>query len=170
MVGMPRVLAFLTVPAAGPHLYESDVANAVAVAEAGLVVENGAGYDDFLSQLLSASRAGRDRRGHRPAPPRARHHRGVRHPRDHSHRGRGRPGPLRGGGPLGGRVPRHTVLTTQSLSALYGTHIDVIRVHGHIVIVGGDGACTHPDDDGSAGQVCDRHDGHAGHSPEGHQH
>ena len=39
-----------------------------------------------------------------------------------------------------------TVLTTQSLSALYGTHIDVIRVHGHIVIVGGDGAgaCTHP--------------------------
>lgn len=64
-----------------------------------------------------------------------------------------------------------TVLTTQSLSALYGTHIDVIRVHDHIVIIGGDGAgaCTHPDDDGSAGQVRDRHDGHAGHSPEGHQ-
>ncbi len=64
-----------------------------------------------------------------------------------------------------------TVLTTQSLSVLYGTHIDVIRVHDHIVIVGGDGtgACTHPDDDGSAGQVRDRHDGHAGHSPEGHQ-
>ena len=32
-----------------------------------------------------------------------------------------------------------TVLTTQTLSALYGTHIDVIRVHDHIVIVGGDG-------------------------------
>jgi zinc/manganese transport system ATP-binding protein len=38
-----------------------------------------------------------------------------------------------------------TVLTTPSLSALYGTHIDVIRVRGHVVIVGGD-------------------------SPEGHQH
>ena len=47
-----------------------------------------------------------------------------------------------------------TVITTQTLSALYGTHIDVIRVHDHIVVVGGDGAgvCTH-----------------AGHSPEGHQ-
>ena len=67
--------------------------------------------------------------------------------------------------------PPGTVLTTQSLSALYGTRIDVIRVHGHIVIVGGDGAgaCTHPDDDGSAGQARDRHDGHAGHSPEGHR-
>jgi zinc/manganese transport system ATP-binding protein len=68
--------------------------------------------------------------------------------------------------------PPRTVLTTQSLSALYGTHIDVIRVHGHIVIVGGDGtgACTHPDDDGSAGQIRERHDGHAGHAPEGNQH
>ena len=67
--------------------------------------------------------------------------------------------------------PPGTVLTTQSLSALYGTRIDVIRVHGHIVIVGGDGAgaCTHPDDDGPAGQARDRHDGHAGHSPEGHR-
>ena len=64
-----------------------------------------------------------------------------------------------------------TVLTTQSLSALYGTHIDVIRVHGHVVIVGGDGAgaCTHPDDE-AAGHDRDRHDGHAGYSPEGDQH
>ncbi len=63
-----------------------------------------------------------------------------------------------------------TVLTTQSLSALYGTHIDVIRVHDHIVIVGGDGAggCTHPADE-AAGHHRDRHDGHAGRSPEGHQ-
>ena len=51
-----RVTSILTDPAADPHLYESDVANAVAVAEAGLVVENGAGYDDFLSQLLGATR------------------------------------------------------------------------------------------------------------------
>jgi zinc/manganese transport system substrate-binding protein len=51
-----RVTSILTRPAADPHLYESDVANAVAVAEAGLVIENGAGYDDFLSQLLGGTR------------------------------------------------------------------------------------------------------------------
>jgi len=51
-----RVTSILTSPTADPHLYESDVANAVAVAEAGLVVENGAGYDDFLPQLLGATR------------------------------------------------------------------------------------------------------------------
>jgi zinc/manganese transport system substrate-binding protein len=44
-----RVTSILTSPAADPHLYESDVANAVAVAEAGLVIENGAGYDGLLS-------------------------------------------------------------------------------------------------------------------------
>ena len=65
-----------------------------------------------------------------------------------------------------------TVLTTERLSALYGTHIDVLRVHHHVVIVGGDsagGAPHHPHDHGPAGHVRDRHDGHAGHSPEGHQ-
>jgi zinc/manganese transport system ATP-binding protein len=69
------------------------------------------------------------------------------------------------------RASAGAVLTTQSLSALYGTRIDVLRVHGRIVIVGGDGAggCTHPDDAGPAGQARDRHDGHAGHSPEGHR-
>ena len=51
-----RVTSILTSPTADPHLYESDVANAVAVAEAGLVIENSAGYDDFLSQLLGAAR------------------------------------------------------------------------------------------------------------------
>ena len=51
-----RVTSILTNPAADPHLYESDVANAVAVAEAGLVIRNGAGYDEFLSQLLGATR------------------------------------------------------------------------------------------------------------------
>jgi zinc/manganese transport system substrate-binding protein len=51
-----RVTSILTSPAADPHLYESDVANAVAVAQAGLVIENGAGYDEFLSQLVGATR------------------------------------------------------------------------------------------------------------------
>ncbi len=53
---------------------------------------------------------------------------------------------------------------------MYGTHIDVIRVHDHIVIVGGDGAgaCTHPDHE-AAGHDHDLNDGHPGHLPEGHQ-
>jgi zinc/manganese transport system ATP-binding protein len=34
-------------------------------------------------------------------------------------------------------------MTTQTLSTLYGTHIDVIRVHGRIVIVGGDDPAGH---------------------------
>jgi zinc/manganese transport system ATP-binding protein len=50
--------------------------------------------------------------------------------------------------------PADTVLTTRSLSALYGSHVDVIRVHDHVVIVGEDGSRP----------------GHAGHPPEGHQH
>ncbi len=55
-----QVTSILSSPAADPHLYESDVASAVAVAEARLVIANGAGYDDFLSQLLGATRnAGR---------------------------------------------------------------------------------------------------------------
>jgi len=51
-----RVTSLLTSPTADPHLYESDVASAMAVAEASLVIENGAGYDTFLSQLLGATR------------------------------------------------------------------------------------------------------------------
>jgi zinc/manganese transport system substrate-binding protein len=50
-----RVTSILSSPTADPHLYESDVASALAVAEAGLVIENGAGYDNFLSQLLGAT-------------------------------------------------------------------------------------------------------------------
>jgi len=50
-----RVTSILSNPAADPHLYESDVANAIAVAAAGLVIENGAGYDTFLAQLVSAT-------------------------------------------------------------------------------------------------------------------
>ena len=50
-----RVTSILTSPTADPHLYESDVSNAVAVAEAGVVIENGAGYDNFVSQLLGAT-------------------------------------------------------------------------------------------------------------------
>ncbi|OZM82673.1 metal ABC transporter solute-binding protein, Zn/Mn family [Pseudonocardia sp. MH-G8] len=42
-------------PAADPHSYESTPADAAAVAEARLVVANGGGYDDFVTQLVEAS-------------------------------------------------------------------------------------------------------------------
>ncbi|HLG68355.1 MAG TPA: zinc ABC transporter substrate-binding protein [Acidimicrobiales bacterium] len=61
-IGGPHVAvtSILSDPNADPHLYESSAANALAVAEAGLVIRNGAGYDDWLSQLLgSTSHAGR---------------------------------------------------------------------------------------------------------------
>ncbi len=50
-----QVTSIPTSLTADPHLYESDVTDAVAVAEASLVIENGAGYDNFVSQLLSAT-------------------------------------------------------------------------------------------------------------------
>ena len=50
-----QVTSILSSPAADPHLYESDVASALAVAQARLVIANGAGYDDFVSQLLAAT-------------------------------------------------------------------------------------------------------------------
>ena len=51
-----QVSSILSDPNADPHLYESDVASALAVAEARLVIANGAGYDNFVSQLLGATR------------------------------------------------------------------------------------------------------------------
>jgi hypothetical protein len=50
-----RITSILSSPAADPYLYEANVANAIAVAEAGLVIENGAGYDTFVSQLLGVT-------------------------------------------------------------------------------------------------------------------
>ena len=50
-----RVISIVSDPNADPHLYESSPANAAAVAQAQLVIENGADYDDFLSRLLAAA-------------------------------------------------------------------------------------------------------------------
>ena len=50
-----RVTSILSSPAADPHLYYSDVASALAVAQARLVIANGAGYDEFMCQLLGAT-------------------------------------------------------------------------------------------------------------------
>ena len=54
------VTSILNDPNADPHLYESNVQDALAVARASLVVENGMGYDTFMRHLLDAApKAGR---------------------------------------------------------------------------------------------------------------
>jgi zinc/manganese transport system substrate-binding protein len=50
-----RVLSIVTNPNTDPHDYESSASAARAVAEAGYVIQNGAGYDDWMSKLLAAS-------------------------------------------------------------------------------------------------------------------
>jgi zinc/manganese transport system substrate-binding protein len=53
-----QVLSIVTDPNADPHDYETSAADARAVAQAGFVVQNGAGYDDWMSKLLGASPSG----------------------------------------------------------------------------------------------------------------
>lgn len=48
------VLSVVSDPNADPHQYASNSANAQAVANAGLVIVNGAGYDDWALRLISA--------------------------------------------------------------------------------------------------------------------
>jgi len=56
-----KVTSIISDPNTDPHQYESDARDAVAIAKADFVVENGLGYDDFMDKLLSASpRSGRD--------------------------------------------------------------------------------------------------------------
>jgi zinc/manganese transport system substrate-binding protein len=50
-----RVTSLISDPSADPHLYQSNAADAAAVARARVVIVNGAGYDDFMGRLLSAS-------------------------------------------------------------------------------------------------------------------
>jgi len=50
-----QVLSIVTNPNTDPHDYESSAAAARAVAEAGYVIQNGAGYDDWMGKLLAAS-------------------------------------------------------------------------------------------------------------------
>ena len=49
------VSSIITDPSADPHQYESDARDAASVADAGIVVRNGLGYDDFMSKLLSST-------------------------------------------------------------------------------------------------------------------
>ncbi|PZS12643.1 MAG: hypothetical protein DLM57_18575 [Pseudonocardiales bacterium] len=59
-IGGDRVAVTSIISDAGadPHGYESDVHDAAALAQAKVVIENGLGYDDFLTKLLSASPSG----------------------------------------------------------------------------------------------------------------
>jgi zinc/manganese transport system substrate-binding protein len=49
-----RVTSLITNPNADPHLFETDAADAATLAQAQVVIENGAGYDTWMSSLLSA--------------------------------------------------------------------------------------------------------------------
>jgi zinc/manganese transport system substrate-binding protein len=52
---MASVQSVVTNPNADPHEYESNTNDARAVADAGFVILNGAGYDDWANKLLSAN-------------------------------------------------------------------------------------------------------------------
>jgi zinc/manganese transport system substrate-binding protein len=49
------VTSVLSDPNADPHLFEPGTQNGLAVAQAKVVIQNGAGYDDFMGRLESAS-------------------------------------------------------------------------------------------------------------------
>ena len=49
------VYSIISDPNADPHSYESSAASARAVAQANYVIQNGAGYDDWIGRLMSAS-------------------------------------------------------------------------------------------------------------------
>ena len=48
------VTSLITNPNADPHLFETDAADAATLAQAKVVIENGAGYDTWMRSLLSA--------------------------------------------------------------------------------------------------------------------
>jgi zinc/manganese transport system substrate-binding protein len=47
------VTSIIDSPVADPHSYEADVQNQLAVSKADVVIENGGGYDDFLSTMVA---------------------------------------------------------------------------------------------------------------------
>jgi zinc/manganese transport system substrate-binding protein len=51
------VTSLITDPAQDPHSFEASAQDQLAVAKADVVIENGGGYDDFMSSLLSGSGA-----------------------------------------------------------------------------------------------------------------
>lgn len=53
--GEVRVTSFISDPAQDPHSYEAGTRDRLALARAGVVIENGGGYDDFMGTMLKAS-------------------------------------------------------------------------------------------------------------------
>ncbi len=49
-----QVLSIVSDPNADPHEYESNTANALAIANADYIIVNGAGYDDWANKLIGA--------------------------------------------------------------------------------------------------------------------
>ena len=49
------VKSILSNPDADPHLFEPGTANGLAVSKAGVIVQNGLGYDDFMNKLENAA-------------------------------------------------------------------------------------------------------------------
>jgi zinc/manganese transport system substrate-binding protein len=54
-----KVTSIISDPNTDPHEYETDPRDAAAVAKAEIVIENGVGYDDFLSDQLKTSGSGK---------------------------------------------------------------------------------------------------------------
>jgi len=50
-----NVVSIITDPNVDPHEYESNPQNAVAVANAQLIIQNGVGYDDWMTKLIAAN-------------------------------------------------------------------------------------------------------------------
>lgn len=49
------VISFISDPSQDPHSYEANTRNQLAIRKAGLVIENGGGYDDFMDTMLGAA-------------------------------------------------------------------------------------------------------------------
>ena len=49
------VLSVISDPSADPHSYEANAQTQLALSKAALVIENGGGYDDFMSTMLSSA-------------------------------------------------------------------------------------------------------------------
>lgn len=50
-----RVASIISDPSADPHSYEASARTRLAVSQANLVIENGGGYDDFMTRLVASS-------------------------------------------------------------------------------------------------------------------
>ena len=51
-----KVSSIVSDPTADPHLYESNARNAAIVTNADVVIQNGLGYDDFMTKLLDTTK------------------------------------------------------------------------------------------------------------------